>query len=144
KQEVKEPDPRQVEEQDWDKVRNSNSIDEFADFLRRHPGGTHADGARLRVSQLRQQIQAEAARVAEQTAWDSLDKSRKAALQDYLAKFGSGTHQQEARALIIDLEKREAELRANEQEQTVRGQADQQSIVRALGQYEAAYNAKDL
>jgi eukaryotic-like serine/threonine-protein kinase len=154
------PDPRQIEAQDWEKVRNSNSIDELDDFVRKHPGGAYIDGARTRIAQLRQQIQADAARQAEQTAWDSLDKSRKAAIQDFLSRYGSGPHQQDARALITEMEKREAdalaaaraaaeqqrlsEAKAKDQEQAGRVLADQQSITRVLDQYEKAYNAKDL
>jgi serine/threonine protein kinase len=144
------PDSKQLEAQDWDKIRNRNSIDELDDFVRRHPGGAYTDTARARIAQLRQQAQAEAARQVEQTAWDSLDKSRKAAVQDFLSRFGSGLHQQEARTLIVELDKRDAqaivaaEQKAKEQEQATRIPADQQSITRTLSQYETAYNAKDL
>jgi hypothetical protein len=153
KPDVKQPDPRQVEDQDWEKVRASNSVDELDDFIRKHTGGAHTEGARARVAQLRQQIQLEAARQAEQNAWDSLDKTRKAALQDFTTRFSNGSHQQEARALIAELEKREADAlsaaRAAAAEQQKRDElkgslADQQAIVRTLGQYESAYNAKNL
>ena len=152
KQDVKQPDPRQIEEQDWDKVRASNSVDELEDFIRKHTASAHTEAARLRVTQLRQQIQMEAARQAEQNAWDSVDKTRKAAIQDFLTRFSNGSHQQEARALVAELEKREADALSAARaaaEQQKRDElkaslADQQAIVRTLGQYESAYNAKNL
>jgi hypothetical protein len=121
------------------------------DFIRKHPGGAHLDEARDRVSRLRQELQAETTRLAEQAVWDAVDKSKKAALQDFLSRYSSGAHSQEARGLIGEIDKREAEAVASQrakdagdQEQSNRAQADEQSIARALSAFESAYNAKDL
>jgi Flp pilus assembly protein TadD len=145
------PDPKQIEAEEWDRVRGSNNPQELDDFVRRHPGGAHQDEARERSARLRQQLQADAARRVEQTVWDAADKTKKAALQDFLSRFGSGAHAEEARALVGEIEKREADSIAaqrakedREQEQGVRVLADEQSIARSLSAFESAYNAKDL
>ncbi len=90
------PDPRQVEEQDWDRIRSSKTASDFDDFLHNHPNGAHAAEARSRSApRSSNSPMAEAARrQAEQTAWDSTDKTNKAALQAYLSRFGSSAHAQ--------------------------------------------------
>jgi PEGA domain len=153
------PDPKQIDAQDWDRVRNSNNIDGLEDYVRKHPDGAHVDEARTIMTRLRQDAQANAARQAEQAAWDATDKTNKAALQEFLSRYVNGAHGQEARGLISGVEKQESdalasalrakelkskELRDKEQEQANRAAADQQSIVQFLAAYEAAYNLKDL
>jgi hypothetical protein len=145
------PDPKQIEAQDWNRVRGSSNPDELEDFVRKHPGGAHLDEARELITKLRQQAQADAARQAEQTAWDAVDKSKKAALQDFLSRYGGGAHAQEARAVVNEIDKREADAiaaqRASEvktQEQGNRSQADTQAITQALTAFESAYNSKDV
>ncbi len=144
-----------TEAQDWDRVRNSNNPDELDDFIRKHPGGANVEEARGRLAQLRAQMDAAAARQAEQTAWNGIDKNNKAALQDFLSRYGSGVHAQDARGLIAGIEKQEAEAiaaaqRLKEQKPKEPDQAppavsaDSQSIERTLSAYETAYNAKDL
>jgi tetratricopeptide (TPR) repeat protein len=143
-----------TEAQDWDRVRNSNNPDELDDFIRKHPGGANVEEARGRLAQLRAQMDAAAARQAEQTAWNGIDKNNKAALQDFLSRYGAGSHAQDARGLIAGIEKQEADAIAaaqrlkdqkpKEPDQAPAASPDFQSIERTLSAYEAAYNAKDL
>ncbi len=150
-------DPVQIEAQDWDRVRSTNSTDDIDDFLRKHPGGAHAEAARARANQLSQQTQANAinaAKQAEQGAWQAVDTSKKAALQDFLSRFGSGAHAPEARRVIAEIEKREAdaiaaalrakELKDKEKAQPDRGSDDREAINRTLTAYQDAYNQMDL
>ncbi len=148
------PDPAQIETQDWDRIRDSNNVRDFDDFLNRHATGAHAADARTRANRLRQQQQENVARQAEQTAWDGTDKTRKASLQDYLSRFGNGAHAADARTLIAGLDAAEtaaAAQRAKEQSDKERRDkedaasgADEQAIQRTIGAFEAAFNAMDL
>ena len=106
------PDPRQLELQDWERIANTENVDQLDDFIRKHPGGAHVEEARNRATQIRQQAQVNAVRLAEQTAWNALDKTRKSAVQEFLTRYGNGAHAQDARALIAGMEKEEAEAEA--------------------------------
>jgi serine/threonine-protein kinase len=146
------PDPRQVEEQEWERIRNSRNAADFDDFVRRHPGSNHVGEARSRSSQITQQTQQDSARQAEQTAWDAVDKNNKAALQNFLSRFGNGAHAAQALGAINAIEKLEADALAREQQkkkdsehaQSNSAALDQQAIVRAIGAFESAYNRMDL
>ncbi len=104
---IKTPDAKQIEAQDFERIRNSTNPSDFDDFVRRHSDGAHADEGRTRAAQLRQQKQTNEARQAEQAAWDGTDKTKKAAVQDYLNRFGNGMHAQEARDLIAGMDKQQ-------------------------------------
>ena len=144
------PDPRAIEAEDWERIRNSTNPDAIDDFLRKHADGAHAEEARAKVAQLRRQQQEEKARQAEQAAWDAVDKTKKAALTDFVSRFGNGAHAQEARGLITGIDSEEAKKQADAlaaaraKEQTDRAAADEQAIVRTLKAYEDAYNAMKL
>ncbi len=148
------PDPAQIETQDWDRIRDSNSVSDFDDFLNRHAKGAHAADARAKANRLRQQQQENLARQADQTTWDGTDKTRKASLQDYLSRFGNGAHAADARTLIAGLDAAEAQataLRARDQNEKERRDreeaangADEQAIERTIGAFEAGFNGMDL
>jgi hypothetical protein len=144
------PDPVQVESHDWAQIANSASPDDFDGFLRNHPGGAHAGEARTRASDLRQQARARASQQADQTAWEKTGPNNRDHLQEYLSRFPSGAHVQEARARLAELEKQAADALAAQRsrEQADREQArrasDRQAIVGVLNSFEAAYNRKDL
>src|SRR5262249_10340635 len=75
---VRQSDPAQLEQQDWDRVRSTTNEADLQDFLRRYPNGAHADEARTAAARLRQQAQdkaAAAAAQAEQADWDRVDKT---------------------------------------------------------------------
>jgi hypothetical protein len=141
--ESKPPESKPSDGQDWERVRNSNNPDDLADFIRKHPESANINDARNRLAQLRSQMDAAAARQAEQTAWNRLDKTNKADLQDFLSHYGTGAHAPDARTLIAGIDKQEVD-KEKEQEQASRVSTDSQSIARTLSAYEAAYNAKDL
>ena len=144
------PDPKRVEAQDWAQIANSTNPDDFDGFVRNHPGGEHVGAARTRAAELRQQAQANAARQAEQAAWDRVDKNNKGQLQDYLSHFSAGAHAQEANTRIADLDRQAsaataaaAAQRAKEQE-LAKAAADRAAVVKVLKDFEAAYNRRDL
>ncbi len=139
-----------MEAQDWAQIANSTNPDDFDGFVRNHPGGEHVGAARTRAAELRQQAQTNAARQAEQAAWDKVDKSNKGQLQDYLSHFSAGAHAQEANTRIADLDRQAsaataaaAAQRAKEQE-LAKAAADRAAVVKVLKDFEAAYNRKDL
>jgi PEGA domain len=144
------PDPIQVEAQDWAQIANSAIPDDFDAFLRNHPGGAHAAEARTRASDLRQQAHARATQQADQAAWEKTGLNDREHLQEYLSRFPSGAHAQEARTRLADLDKQAADALAAQRsrEQADRDQSkranDRQAIVGVLNSFEAAYNRKDL
>ena len=144
------PNPVQVEAQDWAQIANSTNPDDFDAFLRSHPGDVHAGEARTRGSDLRQQARARAAQQADQTAWEKTGLNNREQLQEYLSRFPSGAHAQEARTRLADLEKQAADALAAQRsrEQTDREQVrranDRQAIVGVLNSFEAAYNRQDI
>ena len=154
------PDPRVVEAQDWERTRTTNSVDEINAFIRRHPSGSFTDAARARATQLQQQLQAAAASQAEQADWDSLDKSRRASVQEFLSRHSAGAHDPDARAILADLDRRDAEariasarvieppkppeFRERETPAVPRDSGDQQAILQALSAYQSAYNSRNV
>jgi len=146
------PDPKRVEAQDWAQLANSSNPDDFDGFVRSHPGGDHVAAARARAAELRQQAQANAARQADQAAWDKVDKNNKGQLQDYLSHFSAGAHAQEANNRIADLDRQSAAATAaaataatqRAREQELARAAAQAAVVKILKDFEAAYNRKDI
>lgn len=111
-----QPDPAQIEAREWERVRNSTAVTDIDLFIRNHPGGAHISEARNLIARIRQQeqqaAQESAARAADQNVWSAVDKNRKASLQDYVNRFANGSHAQEARTLIAQIDRREAEAAA--------------------------------
>jgi hypothetical protein len=141
---------RPTEATDWQAVENSNNPADLDEFVRKHPDSTHATEARNRAVQLRQQIQLNAARQAEQAAWDGTDKNNKAALQDFLSRHGGGTHAQTARNRIAEIERKEADdlakaqADANEKKKAEQRAQDERAVREVLSNLEAAYRERNL
>jgi hypothetical protein len=153
---VKSPTPAQLEAQDWQRLSGSNSIEELDAFIRKYPAGPHVAQARARITQLRPPVQTEVQppaqdtqRRAEEAAWTGMDKTSKAALQDFLTRYPKSAHAAEARTALGGIEKKEAAaaLEAQRQKQAADKQAeltaDQDSINATLRSFESAYNQKD-
>jgi len=144
------PDPKQIDAQEWAQTANSTNPDEFDSFIRNHPGSAHLEQARGRAAELRLQARARTAQQLDQTAWEKLDQRNREQLEDYVSRFPSGMHVQEARARIADAERQAAEAlaaqRAREQrdQEQARHASEQQAIVGVLKEFEAAYNKRDL
>ena len=143
------PDSRQIEAQDWARIAASGNPDDFESFIRNHPGSAYGNQARVRAAELRQLLQANAARQAEQTAWSGVDQDNPEQLQNHLSRFPGGIHAQEARTRIADLERQSEALAAQhlrEQRDAERAKksADEQTIAKVLKEFEEAYNRKDL
>jgi tRNA A-37 threonylcarbamoyl transferase component Bud32 len=130
------PDPAAVEVRDWEHVRNSNSTDDLQSFLNQHANGPHAEEARNRINQLRQAQDQE-------SAWNSLDKTRSATLQEFITRYGNSPHAPEARTLLNGIEKKASDdlaaQRANEQRAR-----DQEAVKQTLAIYEAAFSAMNI
>ena len=138
-----ETKPVDTEPQDWSRVAGSGNIQDFQDYLRKHPGGSHERDAQAQIARIQQ---AEAAR-ADQAAWDSIDKTNKAALQEFVARHGNSAHAADARSLLDGILKREtADAAAELKKKTEEGRtkADSQAVLRTLTDFEAAFNQMDL
>jgi serine/threonine protein kinase len=144
------PDPKQVEAQDWAQLASSTNAEDFDAFVRSHPGGSFLEQARARAGELRQQAMATKTRNADQSKWEKVDPSNKDQLQDYLSRFPSGLHAQEAGVLLSELSRKGADAVAAQrqaeqrQEEQSRRTADEQAVVRTLKTFETAYNQKDI
>jgi len=144
------PDPKQIDAQEWAQVANSTNLDDFDSFIRNHPGSAHLEQARGRAAELRQQARARAAQQLDQTAWEKVDQKNREQLEDYLSRFPSGMHTQEARARLADAERQAAEAlaaqrsREQKEQEQARHAAEQQAILGILREFEAAYNRRDL
>jgi serine/threonine-protein kinase len=126
------PDPAAVELADWQRVVRNPSVADVADFLQKHPGGANAP---------------EAQRLLERLEWDATNRNSKTALQQFLSRYGDGSHAQEARSLLAGIEKLEAdELTAAQRakDQATRTANDLQAVSGALKAFEDAYNRRDL
>ncbi len=141
------PDPKRVEAQDWARIAASTNPDDFDTFIRSHPGGGPlVDQARTRAAELRQREQANAARQADQAAWDKVDTTNKGQLQEYLSHFPAGQHADTARGKIAEFDRQAAEASAAQalREKEQKKQADDLAVVKTLKDFEAAYNRKDI
>jgi hypothetical protein len=132
------PDPVQIEAQDWERIRTSNNIVDFDDFLKRHATGAHAADARSRADQLRLQQAANTAKQADQAAWEATDRNSKASLQDYLRRFANGAHAQEAQGFISGLDKQAADKAAADKAAADKTSADKVAADRAAQAKEQA------
>ena len=140
------PDPGMMEARDWERVRSRNTIDELQSFVRQHPGGQHAEEARNLINQLGQAQTREAEEKAlreQENAWMAVDKTQRAALQEFITHYGNSRHVQDARTLQNAIEKKETDdlsaQRANEQKAH-----DQEVIKQTLRKYETAFSEKNI
>jgi hypothetical protein len=136
------PDPNAAEQADWQRIQGTQSTTQLEGFLKNHPAGIHRTEAQARLKELQLQ-QAAAAREA---AWNATDKNDKAALQQFLNKYGEGSHAQDARSIIATVEKQQDALAAAQQakEQANRNAADSTAVLSPLKDFETAYNQKSL
>ena len=121
----------------------TQSVAQLEAFLNKYPSGVHKDEAQTRLKELRAQ-QANATREA---AWTAVDKNSRTSLQEFLSTYGEGSHAQDARSLIGRLDARHDEDRlAGERaaERARRTASDSAAITKTLGQFEEAYNRRDL
>ncbi len=138
--------PVDTEPQDWAKANNSGRIQDLQEYLQKHGNGAHARDAQDQIERLRQQAQQAEAQRAEQAAWDNLDKGNKAALTDFISRHPNSPHLQEARNDLDGIQRREAAdaaARAAAAEKAARA-ADITAVQQTIGDYEAAFNRKDL
>jgi hypothetical protein len=144
------PDPKQIDAQQWAQVANSANPDDFETFIRNHPASPHIEQARSRASELRQEIRTRTAERLDHSSWEKVDRKNRGQLEDYLTRFPSGIHVQEARARISELDREAAEaltaqrLREQKDQEQAKRAADQRAIAGTLAEFEAAYNDRDV
>ncbi len=141
-----QPDPAAIEARDWERLRNSNSLDELQGFLNRQPNAQHAEEARNRIGQLRQAQAKEAEDKAfrdQESAWRALDKKQRATLRDFITRYGNSPHAPEAQTLLNGIEKNEVDDSAAQRtaDQRVR---DQEAIKQTLARYEKAFDEMNI
>ncbi len=137
------PDPNAAEQADWQRIQGAQSTAQLENFLKNHPAGIHRNEAQARLKELQLQ-QAAAGR---ELAWDATDKDSRVALQQFLTQYGDGSHAQDARAMIIAIDKqRQDALTAAQQakQQAATSAADSTAVLNALKDFETAYNQKSL
>jgi serine/threonine-protein kinase len=148
------PDPRAVEAEEWDRVRNTRNVDQLEEFRHKYPTGANSEQAARRI---------------EQIEWDNLQNTRDpTAFQAFADKYPNGSHADQARRRIEDLEwarvdkQNAGQIRAFLQQhpgslqapdasaalaalqQVERLAADRLAINQVLVQYQQAYAAKNL
>jgi len=78
-------------ESDWKSAKQANTLPAYADFLRKHPHGTHADEAQKVVEEAQ----------AKENDWsDALKINTVAAYADFLGKYPDGPHLNEVKKAI--------------------------------------------
>jgi len=82
------PTPEEIEERDWEKVRDASDPAQLRDFRKTYPNGRHA---------------AEAESLLDRLAWSNTKKDSLESLRAYVHDFPSGAHAQEANSHIADL-----------------------------------------
>ncbi|HEY4360475.1 MAG TPA: protein kinase [Bryobacteraceae bacterium] len=153
--EVKQlPDPRAIEAQEWDRLRNSRNLDQLEEFRRKYPSGANSEQAARRIEQLE---------------WESLQNSRDTgALDAFVRKYPNGPNTDQARKKIEEIEwagvnKQNADqIRAFLQRHPGSAQTgeantalaslqqgdklatDRRAILQVLAQYQSAYSSKNI
>ncbi|MGA3073046.1 MAG: protein kinase [Bryobacteraceae bacterium] len=82
------PTPEEIEERDWEKVRDASDPAQLRDFRKNYPNGRHAKEAESQLDRL---------------AWSNTKKDSVESLRAYLRDFSSGTYAPEANSHIADL-----------------------------------------
>ena len=108
------PDAAALETQDWARVSSSGNVAGLQDFLRKYPGGPHANDATKLLAGL---AEAEKARL-EQNDWNSVDKNDKQAVENFLAKYPAGAHSADAHNIATDLTRKEKAAQMERAEET--------------------------
>ncbi len=137
------PDPKAAEQASWQRVAATGNAAQLADFLRNYPDSAHRDEAEARLEKL----QLDQAASAREAAWNGVNQTNKLALQQFLAKYGEGSHAQDARSMISAFEKqdRDKQLAAQPPKAPASNTtADSSAVTAALNQFEAAYNRRDI
>lgn len=93
------------EEDDWQSALAANTEEAYRKYLDEYQDGSHRDGARERISQLKETAKNNEAG----DIWDSLNKSSIDALQQFIDTYPQNEHRQEAVNLLKNL-RREAYL----------------------------------
>ncbi len=85
---TKGPSPEELEERDWEKIRNTSDASQLRDFRRKYASGKHARDAEAALDRL---------------AWGAVKQDNVDSLRSYLQEFPAGAHASEANNLIGDL-----------------------------------------
>ena len=148
------PDPRALEAEDWERVRNSRSTDQIAEFLRKYPNGANSEQAARRIEQLE---------------WEAAQNARDSGpLEAFLRKYPNSANAAQARQRLEEIDwagvnrqdpnsiraflqrhptgplaaQANTELAALQQSANV--VADRRAVSQTLAQYANAYSQKSL
>lgn len=89
------------EDEDWEKIKNSDSIDELMRYLKSYPKSPHCNVARERIIQLGAQVEEK----KNVDVWVSVDKNNIDALREFCQEFPDDSHSIEALRIINKLQK---------------------------------------
>jgi serine/threonine-protein kinase len=83
-----QPTPEEIEDRDWEKVRDASDPAQLRDFRKNYPNGRHANEAESLLDRL---------------AWSNTKKESPESLRAYVRDFPSGAHAPEANSQIADV-----------------------------------------
>jgi len=82
-------------QQDWEEARQADSLSAYQEFLEQYPDGEHADTARQRIAEIR-----------EQDAWETAhERDTREAYQAFVDEYPESTHAAQASSRINELER---------------------------------------
>ncbi|MFU8833248.1 MAG: SPOR domain-containing protein [Wenzhouxiangella sp.] len=85
-------------QRDWEEARQADSLSAYQEFLEQYPDGEHADTARQRISEIR-----------EQDAWETArERDTVEAYQAFVDEYPDSTHAAQASSRISELERTES------------------------------------
>lgn len=87
------------EADDWQKAKNSQSIDALENYLSTYTDGSHRDEARALIREL----QATQAKATVNSAWEAVDKNSIASLKSFCESYPADMHCSEAKKRINEL-----------------------------------------
>ncbi|HEX4773742.1 MAG TPA: hypothetical protein VH351_23115 [Bryobacteraceae bacterium] len=127
---------RAAEQNAWDSV-DLRSAEGIERYLAQYPKGNHVAVAQELLHRLTQEKKAWESAHADENAWNAVAARDEHSLEQYLDRFPSGTHSDQARQLL------------NEMWRTVTGDRqttaqEANAVVATLKRYSDAWNAKDL
>ena len=148
------PDPRAIEAEEWDRIRNTRNLDQLEGFRRKYPSGANSE---------------QALRRSEQLEWEGVQNSRDAgALDAFIRKYPNGANVDQARRRIEEIDWANTNKQSADQirsflqrhsgspqtaeanaaltalQQSDRVAADRRAINQVLTQYQRSYSSKNI
>jgi hypothetical protein len=134
------PDLAARELANWNRVKASGSLADLQAFEQQYPNGPHFREANNAI----QQLAAAEKNRSEQTAWESVDKSKKEDLRAFVGKYPNSTHTIAAQHMLADMisqEKAAAEQSTDDSAWRSVNTSDSGSLQTYLGQFPSGRHA---